>query len=309
MMNVRENGMTLVELMIAMTVGLLVLAGVARLFASANSGYIAQADTAQADEAGRFAFDVIGNAVRQSAYSDWSAGTAPPDDAPPRLSGLDAKSISKSGDGISNPLPALVNGSDVLSVRFAGAGKVPHGDGSMLNCGGAGIAAQQEGWSIFYVARGSDGSGELRCKYRASGGWSVDALVDGVDGFQLLYGLDTDEPGDGVPNRYVNATAIDALDDSLVLAGATEAERVREQNRRSYWKRVVSVQVALLLRGARADPGESASRSYELFGPAYAAFAASDPGATLTEAQLAGRGPHRHRRLFTTTIALRGGAR
>lgn len=303
----RSTGVTLVELMIAMTIGLLILAGIARMFATANVGYAALADTAQAGESGRFALDIIGNALRQSAYVDWSANV-PADDAAPRLAGLDAKSISKAGEGMTAPLAAAVNGSDVLSLRFAGAGKAPRGDGSMFNCGGFGVPAQQEGWSIFYVARGTDGTGELRCKYRSGGGWSVDALIDGVDGFQVLYGLDTDEPRDGVPNRYVNATTIDALDSSLVLAGATEGERLRERNRRSYWKRVVSVQVALLLRGARSET--TAARTYELFGPAYAAAAgATDLGVRLTESQLAGKAQQRQRHLVTATFALRGGAR
>ncbi len=302
----RADGMTLVELMVAMTLGLLILAAVARLFASAHAGYAAQIGTAQAGESGRFALDVIGVALRQSAYADPPPG-AVPDDIPPHLSGLDAKSLSKAGDGIANPLTAAVNGSDVLAVRFAGAGKAPHGDGTMLNCGGFGVAAQQEGWSIFYVARATDGSGELRCKYRSGGGWSADALAEGVDGFQVLYGLDTDEPHDGVPNRYVNASAIDALDNALILAGATEAERRRERNRRSYWKRVVSVQVALLLRGAPSGSGRT--RSYDLFGPGYTAAAgAGDPGVRLAETELAGSGHYRERHLVASTFAVRGGA-
>lgn len=291
----RVNGMTLVELMIAMTLGLLILAGVARLFATANTGYAAQSDTAQADEAGRFAIDVIGSALRQSAWVDWSAGSAT-DESPPRLTGLDANSVSKAGEGISRPLAVSVNGSDVLSVRFAGAGNPPNGDGSMLSCGGSGVAGTSEGWSIFYVARGSDGTGELRCKYKAGAGWSTEALIGGVDAFQVLYGLDTDEPRDGVPNRYVNATAIGALDDALDLA---------ERNRRSYWKRVVSVQLALLLRGAKSG-ARGSTRTYELFGPTYTAAANGDPGTRLAEDQLAG---HRERRLFSATFALRGGPR
>ena len=134
----------------------------------------------------------------------------------------------------------------------------------------------------------------------------MDALIDGVDGFQVLYGIDTDEPRDGVPNRYVNATTIDALDNSLVLAGATEAERLRERNRLSNWKRVVSVRVALLMRGAQS--GLAATRTYDLFGPAYTAAGANDPGTRLTETQLAGKTQRRQRQLITATFALRGGA-
>jgi type IV pilus assembly protein PilW len=160
------------------------------------------------------------------------------------------------------------------------------------------------------VARGADGSGELRCKYRAAGGgWGADAVIAGVHSFQVLYGLDTDEPQDGVPNRYLNASAINELDGALVLAGTTAAEREHDLRRRTRWKRVVSVQYALLLRGAKSD-GRGRERVYDLFGPVYGdAFGAMDPGTRLREDTLAGRSAPRERRLFAATVALRGGAR
>jgi type IV pilus assembly protein PilW len=307
-----RRGFTLVELLVAITIGLFILGAAGALFSSSNAAYVAQGDTAGADQAGRYALDVIGRALRQSGFVDWEhvdLGAAADTASPARLAGLDARSISKNSDGIADPLADTVNGSDVLAVRFPGAGPAPHGDGSMLTCAGFSVASHDEGWSIFYVARGTDGAGELRCKYRAGGSWGADAVISGVDSFQVLYGLDTDEPADGVPNRYVNATALNELDAALILAGATAAERGQDLLRRTRWKRVVSVQYALLLRGAKSD-GRGRERVYDMFGQDYGdAYGVLDSGTRLREDTLAGRSASRERRLFMTTVALRGGAR
>lgn len=307
-----QLGLTIVELLVATAVGLLVLLAAQVLFASANAAYVAQGQAAEAQQGGRYALDTIGRALRQSGWRDLEqADLGKPFDtgAPAHVAGLDAHSISKGGDGIADPLPSSVNGSDVLAVRFSGAGPAPVGDGTMLSCAGFPAHEHAEGWSIFYVARGADGTGELRCKYRANGGWGADAVVTGVDSFQVLYGLDTDDPGDGVANRYVNASAIEALDAGLVLAGTTSVERAQDLNRRTHWKRVASVQYALLLRGEEAR-GLGRNRIYDLFGPAYGdRFGQSDAGTRLSEGTLAGAGIPRQRRIFSATVALRGGQR
>jgi type IV pilus assembly protein PilW len=165
-----------------------------------------------------------------------------------------------------------------------------------------------DGWSVFYVARNGHGEPELRCKYRAAGGWGADAVVAGVDGFQVLYGLDTDAIPDGVANRYVNASAIAALDAALV-PGASAFDSATGQLRRSHWNRVVSVKVALLLRGAQAGQGARADATYDLFGSVYGGMqGAIDRGTRLAEADLAADAPVRERRLFASTFVLRGPA-
>jgi type IV pilus assembly protein PilW len=302
-----QAGLTLVELLVAVAIGLVVLAGAGTIFAAANTEQAAQAADADAEEGGRYALEVIGRAVRQAGYVDWSGVAGADNGRAPALQGLDAASLDKSSDGIANPLVPALNGSDVLATHFEGAGKAPAGDGSMLNCAGFAVPQGQQGWSIFYVARAADGSGELRCKYRANNGWGADAVVPGVDGFQVLYGLDTDEPADGVPNRYVSASAIDTMDQALVLYGATEAQRKQELNERSWWNRVASVRYALLLRGPQAARGTDPARVYDLFGAAYAGSGGgTDPGTRLTEGALAGRQALRSRRIFVATVALRG---
>lgn len=297
----RERGMTLAELMVALAVGLGVMLAAGRLLLLANDAYAAQVESALVDDGGRYAVELIGRAVRQAGALDpdqFAAGTL--DAAPARLAGLDAQSLARTTPAIDDPQPDAANGSDVLAVRFPGAGAGPDGDGSAVSCAGFAAAAGAEGWSIFYVARSGDGAAELRCKYRGSGNWSADALVSGVDGFQVLYGLDTDEPRDGVPNRYLNAAAIRALDAGL--AGFDPAEF----NRRTAWKRVVSVRVGLLLHGSRATRPVPGTAAYDLLGPGYAGSAAAgtDSGSSLAEADMAPDLRRRERRLFTLTVAL-----
>ena len=294
--NGRQAGMTLAELLVALALGLGVLLAGAVLMTGANKAYAAHEDAAGIDDGGRYALALIGRAVRQGAFVDWEShgGAGPGKDAPAPLAGLDSRSLVKTSTAIDEPLASAVNGSDVLAVRYPGAGPAPDGDGSVIDCAGFPVHGAKEGWSIFYVARNADGLAELRCKYRGAANWSADAIVAGVDGFQVLYGLDSDTPADGIPNRYVNAGAIAALDAALPPA---------ERKEKSWWKRVASVQVALLLHGERA-PAAPQADGYALFGPAYsAAHGASDRGVQLGQAELRGPGPARSRRLFTAVFA------
>ena len=301
-----QAGMSLPELLVAASLGVGVLLAGSTLLLGANASYTGHADAVGIDDGGRYALEAIGRAVRQGAFADWErlgpAGPVPGTPAP--LLGLDSHSISKTSFGIDSPLAASVNGSDVLAVRYAGAGTGPDGDGSVLNCAGFPVHELEDGWSIFYVARNSEGESELRCKYRGSTSWGADAVVAGVDGFQVLYGLDTDTPRDGVANRFVNASALNALDAALILSGATPADLEADRNARTWWKRVTSVKIALLLHGERPAQAALAPAGYDLFGTDYSdAQADRDPGVRLLEADLAGRTGPRTRRLFTAVYS------
>ncbi len=310
----RQSGVTLAELMVSITLGALLVLVATMLLLSSSSSYLEQNEAAQLDDGGRYALEIIARAIRGTGLGNWdgaSAGgatfsLAAGDSA--NISGLDARSVSKNGDGIAATLAAAVNGSDVLAVRYFGAGIGFDGDGSVINCAGFGVGGasseQDRGWSIFYVAQDADGEAELRCKYRGQNGWGADAIVRGVDTFQVLYGLDTDVVPDGMANRYLNATAIDALDAALPLAGLDAAARLREKNAQTLWKRVVSIKLALLLHGAIGSRPGAAPRHFDLFGSAYSA-AVGDLGVHIDEAALAPALRERARKLVELTILLR----
>lgn len=307
----RQHGFTIAELMVALAVGMLAMLMAAGLLVSASAAYVAQLEAAAVDDGGRYALEIITRAARQAAFVNWERDAAGIDAGagPARIAGLDARSLKRDSEGIDGVLADAVNGSDVLALRFAGAGAAPGGDGSVVNCAGFGIGAQEDGWSIFYVARSAGGEPELRCKYRGKTSWSADAVVAGVDSFQVLYGLDTDEPPDGVANEYVSASALDALDAALVLAASTEPARERERARRSHWKRITSLRIALVLHGAAPARTNEAPLVFDLFGPAYsAAFGGADRGVHLAEADMGDALRLRERRLFATTIVLRNAA-
>lgn len=307
----RQAGLTLAELMVALAVGLAVLLGAGTLLAGSVRAHAALVEATEMDDAGRYALDALARAVRLAAHAPPPSGAAPDPAAPARIAGLDARSLGRATPGIAAPLPEAVNGSDVLALRFAGSGGPPDGDGATLDCAGFGVHRDGEGWSIFYVARNAQGQAELRCKYRGRAGWSSDAVAGRVDSFQVLYGLDLDE--DGVPERYVNAGTIDALDAALATDNATPGERAAELRRRTRWKRVAAVRVALLLHGPRlrppARPGaRRAELVHDLFGPQYgSAFGARDRGTRLGSAALDG-GPRgdgpRLRKVYGLTVAV-----
>ncbi|MDB5920399.1 MAG: Pilus assembly protein PilW [Massilia sp.] len=303
-----RRGATIVELMVALTVGMLVLLMAAGMLVSANAAYAAQVEAAALDDAGRFALEIITRAARQGGFVNWEreeAG-ADPGAAPAHVTGLDARTLARATEGIDGPLGDAVNGSDVLALRFAGAGLGANGDGSVVDCAGFGVGRHEEGWSIFYVARNATGEAELRCKYRGNSNWSADAIVAGIDSFQVLYGLDTDSPPDGVANEYVSAGVLDERDAALVLAAFEPAARERERLRRTHWKRVTSIRVALVIHGQRRGLSGFDPIVFELFGRAYSDAAAGfDPGVRLDEAQMPDEVRGRARRMFASTVLLR----
>ncbi|MFT5644815.1 MAG: type IV pilus assembly protein PilW [Janthinobacterium sp.] len=317
----RQPGFSLAELMIAVALGLLVTLVASALLVSSSAAYLEQGEALQLDDGGRYALEIIGRSIRQAGYVHRDGAAAPvmaevSDNG--YISGLDASRVSARSAGITDALSGgasgvmhgVINGSDVLALRYFGAGPGFHGDGSVQNCGGFGVGAasseQERGWSIFYVAEDADGEAELRCKYRGENGWSAGAIVRGVDSFQVLYGIDTDVPPDGLANRYLNATAIDAIDMALPLVGADLASRDRDKNSKTSWKRVVSIKLALLLHGGRGSRPENVPLQFDLFGQAYsAAQGLDDRGVHIDEGALAPALRARARKLVEATIVLR----
>ncbi|HJV80081.1 PilW family protein [Noviherbaspirillum sp.] len=308
-----QYGLTLVELMISMALGLLIVMATTTLFVSTKTTYLMQDDDARIQETGRYAIDVITRSIRTVSFEEESSSELPISAAMTNasISGLDAAGLKSRTQGIDGPYTKAVNGSDVLAVRFSGAGSGDNGDGTMLNCAGFSVSAlsasesadESRGWSIFYVAEDASGEPELYCKYRGDDSWTSQAIARGVESFQVLYGLDMDD--DGLPDQFLNATAIDALDNASSSRDARLHDRVTERRGKGYWKKVAAVKFSLLIRGANRTQSEKATTQYDLFGKDYSnAYAGADAGVRLLESSLPKSVRGRQRRIFSSMVLL-----
>ena len=216
-----------------------------------------------------FVLQIISRTVQQAApndtmsLSELSSGALPFDPAQGSVQGLDNVRINRAGKTI---IPGI-NGSDVLIIKLSSV------LGEVINCAGFAVPkvsseSADSGWVMFYLAPGPDGEPELYCRYHAQKQWDSQAIVSGVECFQVLFGLDED--GDGLPNQFLSGSAIRQQPPSRAAGDLSPGHRV------------VVVQVALVLRSASGGSKPVFFPVTDLFGSVYTQInGATDIGTTL----------------------------
>lgn len=286
----RQCGLTLVELMVASTLGLLIILAAISLMLVSRHTYVALDEQIAVQETGNYALTILARSIRQASWSEWSAGGADSPFPPSGIRGLDAKSLRMTSEAIENPVAAVSHGSDVLAIRFGGAA-----DGSMLNCAGFAVSKADEeaqGWSIFFVGGERNSEPELRCKYRGKNSWRTEGIARGIESFQVLYGIDTN--ADGLPNQFLNASRIEQLNADL------------DDEEGNYWSKVAAIRIAMLVRSGRNVNEAGLPPPYHLFGETYSEIdGGSDRGTLVREADISIKLRQRLRKVFVITIPLR----
>jgi type IV pilus assembly protein PilW len=265
--------MTLIELLVAMALGLLVVLAAAAALVAAQRGFASVDAASQLRDNARFAADLIQRLAVQAGYKDVvSAATKRGNaiglsaDPAPNVFGFDNAIADRESLAAGKPQPSNSFG-DVLVLRyqptetFPGSGVV---DKAMIDCAGhpsQTTASNRDDTrtSVLFVAPSSDGEPALKC-YRSDPGSppfdSALTLIQGVENFQVLYGVDGVKPGakidpsgpaaDSVPDRYLSA-------DQLTVAGDQAATRAN-------WRRVRSLRIGMVLRSAAGAAQESAAQ-------------------------------------------------
>lgn len=253
----------LVELMVALALGLAVVLAASTAFLAGKKLFDASVDVQQAQDTMRYARYVVQNVVRQTGYVDYAReggldGVDPA--APPRTSvdppvrliaGATNTTVRGSDDGVGVHGSDLRGGNDSLMVRFFGRNARDSGeaDGTMIDCLGQPVGwppatgpAAQRAWSFFYVAVADDGEPELYCKRfapddKGAGTFHTQPIARGVEKFKVVFGHDAD--GDGVPERWLDAQGVQARAEAAGVPAATA------------WHQVVAVRVGMVVRSAR----------------------------------------------------------
>lgn len=65
-----QRGFTLIELMIAMTIGLILMLVIGTVFTSSRQAFRVQEDNARIQESGRFALEIIGRNIKQAGHAE-----------------------------------------------------------------------------------------------------------------------------------------------------------------------------------------------------------------------------------------------
>lgn len=191
----RQHGLSLVELMVAMLIGMVVVAGVAALYAGLRGTAAAQDKLGELHESERFALAVVPQFARL-------AGFRPDPAAVPSNVAFPAEYNPDFGDLAEGQALVATQGrgtaSDTLTVRF-----LADGSGIARDCMGNGSYARGE----LVTSRLLVSRQRLMCKV---GALSAQPLADQVARMDILYAVDAAAGCGGCDRRYMAADEVTA---------------------------------------------------------------------------------------------------
>jgi type IV pilus assembly protein PilW len=265
----KQCGLSVVELLVAVVIGMLLLTGVLQVFLASKQTYSSNEAASRLQENGRFALEFIAQSARHAGYVEPANTTAskPAPIAAPSAAACNTPQVCSS-DGAGNASDAIgfifqprllegnvrrdclgsvvgdANNTDLIINQFVLIPAVNAAAHSALGC---------RSWNI------NDNN------------WVTGAtpapLIDGIDALQIQYGLSANSSDLNSVSQYVSADRVTAL---------------------NKWNDVVAIRIAVLANSVERTSPPTPARSYVLLD---AAPIVIDDG--------------RARQVFTTTIKLR----
>ncbi|HYE86973.1 MAG TPA: PilW family protein [Vicinamibacterales bacterium] len=268
----KQRGLTLVELMIAMTLGMILSLAIGQVFMSSRHTNTSTEANARMQENARFAFLLLERELRMAGFVRTGAANG----FTPAIRPI----AFADGTG--------VNSSDEITVRYQGSDNAAAtgADNTVVNCIGEPARNDEMVVDRFYVANNAAGEPSLFCDAVRPSNTAVTTtteLITGVESFQVLLGEDTN--ADRTADRY------------LGVGVGVPVPNVDN---------VVSVKVSLLLRSDDRVIEGRESRKFNHFGAGYAPGdvpPVADAGAVFNSAGAAL--DSRMRRLYHSNVALR----
>lgn len=192
----RQGGFSLVELMVAASLGLLLIGVVANVYLAGRHSFRDQDESSRLQESGRFVMDIVSRVLHETGRTDFSPGNTVM--VPPvYLMGNPQYPIIPAGAVALN----ATDGPDTLTVRFLSA---TPGERDCLgnNINGAPGAP-------VLVTQTLDLNGtDLRCTATIGGGAQTQPLASEVEAFEIMLGVDNNN--DGFVDAYAVPNAANA---------------------------------------------------------------------------------------------------
>jgi type IV pilus assembly protein PilW len=202
-----QAGLTLIELMIAMALGLLLLFAIGTVYVTSTQTARVQDDYARLQEAGRTALEMVGRGIRQAGYADVFTD--------PRKTGFTGTALA----ALNTTCPTAAPVSDVVTVQFDASGAGEQDCQAVATT--AGDFVQQ---SYYVTPDATTGIPSLHCRalnttpptaptLPAACPAGGSALLENVEDLQVLYGEDTNADGNvdqyrATPSNAGNVLAV-----------------------------------------------------------------------------------------------------
>ena len=214
----RQRGLSLVELMVAMVLGLLIMAAVVQLFLTNRQTFNLQQGIASVQEQGRFAVDFLSKEIMWAGFGGVPAAFRFSDG-----------NVSASEDG--TPYDTLYVLLDTVTPSAGEDFSNPTDcSGGELNKNSDGDLDPAVTFKKYHVNVEEDGNGVLMC---TDSDGSDTVLIDNVEAFQVLFGV-ADGPDDNRVFRYVSPDQINGTEDIVsvrfAILVASDEVAVSERN-------------------------------------------------------------------------------
>lgn len=210
----RQKGFTLIELVVALSLGMLVTLAAIQLFITNQTTFNAQRGSVDMSANGRIALDQLARSVRQAGFYDTTLINPPADPAinPP----YDA--VPTIGTDNYLDLGTLLSGNGVMTASSVG-GVGPDVDRLVVQYMAAESMADCEGTAInqwlwvaerYFLVRDTDGTPSLACDGNDPQQAGT-VLARGVENFQILLGIDGAADQRMAVTQYLSVAAYNAL--------------------------------------------------------------------------------------------------
>lgn len=233
----RQQGISLIELMIASALGIILMAGVIQVFIASKTAYLKTESIGKAQEHGRFAMDALTRSARLAGYWDYSTGAngivgATPLPFVPGCATANGP-CTQDGSGYNN--------SDRLAVQLDSPDN--------KDCNGNAPPLNRVIVNVYWIQEDGFGTPSLYCRGYdpLSNSWigTPQPYVSGIDSMQVLYGAYS-TAGDHI--HYVNASRV------------------------TDWSRIHAIKIAILSTSDESRHSSLPERSYVLLDAAPLTF-------------------------------------
>jgi type IV pilus assembly protein PilW len=212
----RQQGLTLIELMISMTLSLIVMFAVGSILISSNQAASVSDTLADSQESGRFAVDYINRRLLKTGYDPEGTDLVAFGDL--CVDAADTVCIRDNDSGTGDRI-AIRRVAEVEEDPDDSTKTIPKSNAitcygsALLDAGGNEITTNVTVTDVYWVEVDDDGLSNLRCQSFDEGGTSFgnsQALAAGVLSMHVLYGQSNVAPTNNTLNvsAYYNATQV-----------------------------------------------------------------------------------------------------